>query len=105
MAAVEESKKVLWLRGLVDTFGIIQDSVQVYSDSQSAILLAKDHMYHKRIKHLDVRYHMIHHWVVFENVIDLVKINTKKNLADIMIKTTPVEKFRASLNFINVLQK
>ena len=48
MAAVETSKKVLWLRGLVETFIIIQDSVQVHCDSQSAIRLTKDHKYHKR---------------------------------------------------------
>jgi len=27
MAAIETSKKALWLRGLIETFGIIQDSV------------------------------------------------------------------------------
>ena len=59
MAAVEASKEVLWLRGLVETFNIIQDSVRVHCDSQSAIHLAKDHRYHKRTKHIDVRYHKI----------------------------------------------
>jgi len=59
-------------------------------------------MYHKRTKYIDVR---ICHWVVVEKVIDLVKINTKKNPTDMMTKTITVEKFRASLNFINVLQR
>ena len=31
-----------------------------------------------------------------DKVIDLIKINTKKNLADIMTKTILVEKFRSS---------
>jgi len=38
-------------------------------------------------------------------VIDLVKISMKKNPADMMMKTIPVEKFRASLNIIKVLQR
>ena len=38
-------------------------------------------------------------------VIDLVKISTKKNPADMMMKTIPVEKFRVSLNFVKVLQR
>ena len=101
ITAIEASKKTLWLRGLVGTFGIIKDSVQVYCDSQSAVHLAKDHMYHKRTKHIDVRHHRIRHWVVVENVIDLVKIGTKKNPTDMMTKIIPVKKFRASLNFIN----
>ena len=59
-------------------------------------------MYYNRTKHIDVRYHMIHHWVIVENVIDLVKIS---NLVDMMTKTIPMEKFRVSLNFINILQR
>jgi len=47
MAVVKTSKEALWLRVLVETFGIMQDSVQIHCDSQSAIHLAKDHMYHK----------------------------------------------------------
>jgi len=43
MAAVKTSKKALWLRGLVKTFSIRHDSVQVHCDSQSSIHLAKDH--------------------------------------------------------------
>jgi len=46
---------------------------------------------------------MIRYWVVVENIIDLVKIDTKKNPIDMMATTIPVEKIRASLNFINIL--
>jgi len=93
------------LRELVETFSIIQDSVRVHCDSQSAIHLDKDHRYHKRMKNIDVRYYKINQWVVDDKVIDLVKISTKKNPANMMTKTISVEKFRASLNFNKLLQK
>ena len=71
------------MRGLVETFSIIQDLVRVYCDNQSVIHLAKDHMYHKRTKHINVRYHKICQWVMVDDkVIDLVKISVKKNPAD-----------------------
>ena len=105
MAAIEASKKVLWMRRLVETFGIIQDTVRVYCDSQSAIHLVKYHMYHKWTKHIDVRYHKIRQWVIDDKVIDLVNISIKKNQTDMMTKIIPAEKFRASLNFIKILQK
>ena len=105
MATIEASKEALWLRGLVETLGIIQNSVWVYCDSQSAIHLAKDHMYHKRTKHIDARYHKIYQWVTDDKMIDLAKISTKKNLADMMTKIISMENFRASLNFIKVLQR
>ena len=53
-ATVEVSKEALWLKGLVETFSIIQDSFLVHYDSQSTIHLAKDHMHHKWTKHIDV---------------------------------------------------
>ena len=40
-----------------------------------------------------------------DNMIDLVNISTKKNPARMMKKTIPVEKFKASLNFIKILQR
>jgi len=105
MAAVEASKEALWLRGLVETFSIIHDSVRIHCDSQSAIHLAKNHRYHKRMKHINVRFHKIRQRVVDDKVIDLVKISTKKNPTDMMTKTIPVEKFSVSLNFIKILQR
>ena len=62
-------------------------------------------MYHKRMKHIDVRYHKIRQWVVDDKMIDLVKISMKKNPADMMTKTILLEKFRTSLNFIKVLKR
>jgi len=42
---------------------------------------------------------------MYDKVIDLVKISTKMNPVDMMTKTIPIEKLRASLNFIKILQK
>jgi len=57
------------------------------------------------MKQIDVRYHKIRQWVVDNKVIDLIRISMKKNPANMMTKTIPVEKFRASLNFIKILQR
>jgi len=62
-------------------------------------------MNHKRTKYINVRYHKIRKWIVDYKGIDLVKINTKKNPTDMMTKTIPVEKSRASLNFTKVPQR
>ena len=69
------------------------------------IHFTKDHKYHKQIKHIDVRYHMIRQWVAVNKVIDLIKISTKMNPSDIITKTIPLKKFKVSLNFIKVLQR
>jgi len=59
MATIETSKETLWLKELVVTFSIIQDSVRVHCDRQSVIHLGKYHIYHKRTKHIDVKCHKI----------------------------------------------
>jgi len=105
ITAVVVSNKSLWLKGLVETFSIIHNSVRAHCDSQSTIHLAKDHRYQKWKKHIDMRFHNIRQWVLDDKVIDFIKISTKKNSADMMMKTNPMEKFRTFLNFIKVLQR
>jgi len=75
--------------------GSLQQS-ECYSSCEESYVSQED-------KHIDVRYHKLCQWVVDDKMIDLVKINTKKNSTDMMTKAIPVEKFRASLNFIKVL--
>ena len=90
---------------MVDTFGVKHEVVQIHCDSQSVIHLAKDQHYHMRTKHIDIRYHKIQEWILEKKVIELVKISTKKNSADMMMDAIPVEKFQASLDFIHVLRR
>ena len=59
MVVVEATKEALWLRRLVKELGIQQGEVQFHCDSQSAIFLAKNQLYHARTKHIDVRFHKI----------------------------------------------
>ncbi|KAG8478903.1 hypothetical protein CXB51_028748 [Gossypium anomalum] len=58
MAITEACKEAIWLKGL---FSELNEDLQistVFCDSQSAIFLTKDQMFHERTKHIDVRYHL-----------------------------------------------
>ncbi|GKC21018.1 retrovirus-related pol polyprotein from transposon TNT 1-94 [Tanacetum coccineum] len=55
MAMTEAVKEAIWLQGLFGELGISQKFVMMHSDSQSAIHLAKNQVYHARTKHIDVR--------------------------------------------------
>lgn len=59
MAATESVKEAIWLRGMVSDLGLQQDDLTVFCDSQSAIHLTKNQMFHERTKHIDVRLHFI----------------------------------------------
>ncbi|KAL0393368.1 UNVERIFIED_CONTAM: Retrovirus-related Pol polyprotein from transposon TNT 1-94 [Sesamum radiatum] len=59
MAVAEFAKEVLWLSGLSKELGVEQGGVQLHCDSQSAIYLANNQVYHVRTKYIDVKYHKI----------------------------------------------
>ncbi len=59
MAATKAVKKAIWLKGLVSNLGLQHGDTLVFCDSQSAMHLTKNQMYHERPKHIDVRYHFI----------------------------------------------
>ena len=62
--------------------GRLWNSVHVLCDSQTAINLATNHVYHSRTKHIDVKYHFVRQ-AISEGGVDLKKVHTKENCADI----------------------
>ncbi|GKV16510.1 hypothetical protein SLEP1_g27143 [Rubroshorea leprosula] len=85
MAITEAVKEALWLKGLVSDLGVEQNEMMVFCDSQSAIHLMKNMMYHERTKHIQVQYHFV--WEVISNGDVLVeKISTDENPTDMMTK-------------------
>ena len=59
----------------------------VYCDSQSAIDLSKNSMYHARRKHIDVKYYWIRDEVQSESF-HVKKIHTSENFAYMLTKMT-----------------
>ena len=98
----EASKEALWLRGLIGKLGLTQDRVKLHCDSQSAIHLAKNKIYHARIKHIDVRFHRIRKLVEFEEI-KLQKVHTDENTVDMLTKTVTAIKFKHCLDLANIL--
>uniref|UniRef100_A0A2N9GEX0 Integrase catalytic domain-containing protein n=1 Tax=Fagus sylvatica TaxID=28930 RepID=A0A2N9GEX0_FAGSY len=101
MAVAEAAKEALWLKGLVKEFGLNQGGVQMHCDSQSAIYLAKNQVYHARTKHIDVRFHKIRELIVTGDIV-LEKVHTSKNAADMLIKPVTTAKFKHCLDLVNV---
>ena len=73
----------------------------IFCDSQSAICLTKDQMFHERTKHIDVRYHYIRN-VIAQGDVKICKISTHDNLADMMTKSVPTTKFELCSSLVGV---
>ncbi|KAL0355896.1 UNVERIFIED_CONTAM: Retrovirus-related Pol polyprotein from transposon TNT 1-94 [Sesamum radiatum] len=87
--------------GLVKELGVEQGGVQLHCDSQSAIYLAKNQVYHARTKHIDVRYHKIREMIATGKII-LLKVYTSENAADMLTKPLTVDKFNHCLDLLNI---
>lgn len=100
VATTHASKEALWLRSLIgQLFGHLCEPTTLYGDNQSAIALTKDHQYHARTKHIDIRFHFIR-WVISEGKLNLVYCPTEDMIADTLTKALPsakVKHFAASL--------
>ena len=69
--------------------------------SQSAIYLAKNQVYHARTKHIDVRFHKIRE-LIGSGDLDLQKVHTSENAADMLTKAINADKFKHCLNLIKI---
>ena len=69
----------------------MQDKYVIHCDSQSAIDLSKNATFDYRSKHIEVRYHWIR-LVIEKWLMQLRKIHTEKNPADMLTKVVTKEK-------------
>jgi len=94
VAATHAAKEVLWLRSLIQQlFNSKLNATTLFCDNQSAIELSKDHQYHARTKHIDIRYHFIR-WIIEQGSIKLIYCPTEDMLADALTKALPSVKVK-----------
>ena len=92
IAAAKACKEALWLAHLVGDLGIRVEKPMLHCDSQSAIMLAKNPVFHAKTKHIAVKYHFI--WDVLEDKkMELVKVHTIENTTDLLTKGLLGESF------------
>ena len=89
------------MKGLFGEFNLHQGVTAIYCDSQSVIHLTKDQIYHKRKKHIDVKFHFIRD-IIAEGKMLIQKTNIKRNPADIFTKPLPIFKFKQCLDLVGV---
>ncbi|GJR63815.1 ulp1 protease family, C-terminal catalytic domain-containing protein [Tanacetum coccineum] len=76
--------------------GFKQQRYAVLYDNQSAIHLAKNSMFHKRTKHIDIRYHWIRD-AIEDGIFELNKVHTDDNAFDMLQKAVQGKKFKGVL--------
>nr|GEY98543.1 hypothetical protein [Tanacetum cinerariifolium] len=85
MALTEAVKEAIWLRGLLEELGVEHNRVTVNCDNQGVIHLLRNHVFHERTKHINVRYHFIRE-VLEVKTVEVLKVGTEHNAADALTK-------------------
>jgi transposase InsO family protein len=94
MALSEATQEAVWLKVFLCELGEMKsdDPVKIYEDNQGSIALAKNPEFHKRTKHIDIRYHFVREKVEDGQVV-LQYVSTTDMLADIMTKAITAVQF------------
>jgi hypothetical protein len=100
MAIAEACKESVWLKGLCAEFCGDDSCINLFFDSQSAIYLTKDQMFHERTKHIDIKYHYVRDVI---GKLKVCKISTHDNPADMMTKPVPVAKFELCSSLVGII--
>lgn len=102
MAATAAACQAIWLRKMVrQVTGKYIELVVLYIDNKSAIDLAKNPVFHRRSKHIDIRYHFIRECV--ENGDILIKhVSTDLQRADVLTKALPTTRFEKMRQLLGV---
>ena len=93
---------MIWLHGFLDELGKKQEMDILHSDSQSAIFLAKNSIFHSKLKHIQTKYHFFR-YLVEDKLVILEKICGSKNPTDILTKGVTIKKLKlcaASIGFL-----
>eukprot|EP00253_Pinus_taeda_P007207 PITA_07207 len=93
VAATAAACQAVWMRRMLRSLGQEQAKATViFCDNSSAIALSKNSVFHKRTKHIDMRFHYIRE-LVSNGEIALEHCRTQEQVADILTKPLDQKSF------------
>ncbi|GJX83002.1 putative ribonuclease H-like domain-containing protein [Tanacetum coccineum] len=85
VAAASCCGQVLWIQNQLLDYGFNFMNTKIFIDNQSTICIVKNPVFHQRTKHIEIRHHFIRD-ANEKNLIQVLKIHTDDNVADLLTK-------------------
>ncbi|GJR59761.1 putative ribonuclease H-like domain-containing protein [Tanacetum coccineum] len=85
VAAASCCAQVLWIQNQMLDYGFNFMNTKIFIDNQSTICIVKNPVFHQRTKHIEIRHHFIRD-ANEKNLIQVLKIHTDDNVADLLTK-------------------
>ncbi|GKB48418.1 hypothetical protein Tco_0899171, partial [Tanacetum coccineum] len=104
VAAANCCGQVLWIQNQMMDYGFNFMNTKIHIDNESTISVIKNLVAHSRTKHIEIRFHFIRDCYE-KRLIDVIKIHTDHNVADLLTKGFDVTRFNflvmATLKYSN----
>nr|GEV06248.1 putative ribonuclease H-like domain-containing protein [Tanacetum cinerariifolium] len=97
-------RQVLWIQNQMLDYGFNLINTKIYIDNESTICIVKNLVFHSKTKHIEIRHHFIRDSYE-KKLIQVIKIYTDHNVADLLTKAFDVGRFNflvASIGLLNL---
>ncbi|GJS33623.1 hypothetical protein Tco_0532005 [Tanacetum coccineum] len=84
--------QVLWIQNQMLDYGFNFMNTKIYIDNESTICIVKNPVFHSKTKHIEIRHHFIRD-AYEKKLIQVLKIHTDDNVADLLTKAFDVSRF------------
>ncbi|GJR06991.1 putative ribonuclease H-like domain-containing protein [Tanacetum coccineum] len=92
VAAANCCGQVLWIQNQMLDYGFNFMNTKIYIDNESTICIVKNPVFHSKTKHIEIRHHFIRD-AYDKKLIQVLKIHTDDNVADLLTKAFDVSRF------------
>ncbi|GJR89978.1 putative reverse transcriptase, RNA-dependent DNA polymerase [Tanacetum coccineum] len=92
VAAASCCGQVLWIQNQMLDYGYNFMNTKIFIDKESTICIVKNLVFHSKTKHIEIRHHFIRDSYE-KNLIQMIKIHTDLNVADLLTKAFDVGRF------------
>ncbi|GKD73916.1 putative ribonuclease H-like domain-containing protein, partial [Tanacetum coccineum] len=96
--------QVLWIQNQLLDYGYNFMQTKIHIDNESTICIVKNPVFHSKAKHIEIRHHFIKDSYE-KKLIQMIKIHTDQNVADLLTKAFDVSRFQyliASIGMLNL---
>ncbi|GKA23949.1 putative ribonuclease H-like domain-containing protein [Tanacetum coccineum] len=92
VAAASCCAQVLWMQNQLLDYGFNFMNTEIHIDNESTICIVKNPVFHSKTKHIQIRHHFIRDCYE-QRLINVVKVHTDDNVADLLTKGFDLARF------------
>ncbi|GJX45995.1 hypothetical protein Tco_0262671 [Tanacetum coccineum] len=103
VAAASCCGQVLWIQNQMLDYGYNFMNIKIFIDNESTICIVKNPVFHSKTKHIEIRHHFIRDSNE-KKLIQMIKIHTYHNVADLLTKAFDTQKLRKAKKTTEISQ-